>query len=273
MTPFVAFRFPVSRSLSLLHAKRASAPSSVPTYISIHPFTVIPFCVTPLPRCGPRYRYIVIYRSEITFLASAYFPLLICILFVFGNRLLKNNTLTLTPTRARKPANFWNDLVISILAFIIQAYGSVLSPFSVMSDVSHGSGSGGGNDWKSVGGSQSVNSAHSPQKPSSLSPSRPILTGTGTSADEQGNLSRTMTSVVGSACLRAEGGVGPQLTSHVFGLLKGRAAQDQGYETNEEDRWLATDQGTEWVINTVDAILDVVAPVPSQQDPEAKAKL
>ena len=79
-----------------------------------------------------------------------------------------------------------------------------------------------------------------------------------------------MTSVVGSACLRAEGGVGPQLTSHVFGLLKGREAQSQGYEMNEEDRWLATDQGTEWVINTVDSILDVVAPRQSQRGPEAK---
>lgn len=82
-----------------------------------------------------------------------------------------------------------------------------------------------------------------------------------------------MASVVGSACLRTEGGVGPQLTSHVFGLLKARTAGDQGYEMNEEDRWLATDEGTEWVIKTVDSILDVVAPVPSQPGQEAKAKL
>ncbi|KAF9649637.1 hypothetical protein BDM02DRAFT_3094393 [Thelephora ganbajun] len=110
------------------------------------------------------------------------------------------------------------------MSFIIQAYGSVLSPFSVIS----------------------------------------------TSTNEHGNLSRVMTSIVGSACLRAEGGVGPQLTSHVFGLLKGRAAESQGYEMNEEDRWLVTDEGTEWVINTVDSILGVVAPAPSQQ---SKAKL
>jgi hypothetical protein len=81
-----------------------------------------------------------------------------------------------------------------------------------------------------------------------------------------------MSSVVGSACLRAEGGVGPQLTSHVFGLLKARAAEGQGYEINEEDRWLATDEGTEWVINTVDSILDVVAPTPSQPGLEVKTK-
>ncbi|KAI0939467.1 hypothetical protein AcV5_000879 [Taiwanofungus camphoratus] len=73
---------------------------------------------------------------------------------------------------------------------------------------------------------------------------------------EQGNLSRTLGSVVGTACLRAEGGVGPQLTSHVFGLLKARYVES----LNEEDRWLSTDEGTEWVIRTVDSLLDVVKP-------------
>jgi len=36
-------------------------------------------------------------------LASVYFPLLICALFIFGNRLFKNNKPTPTPTRAREP--------------------------------------------------------------------------------------------------------------------------------------------------------------------------
>jgi len=74
--------------------------------------------------------------------------------------------------------------------------------------------------------------------------------------NEQGNLSRALGSVVGVACLRAEGRVGPQLTSHVFGLLKARAAGD----INAEDRWLASDEGTEWVIRTIDSILDVIQP-------------
>jgi len=73
-------------------------------------------------------------------------------------------------------------------------------------------------------------------------------------ADEQGNLSRALGSVVAIACLRTEGRVGPQLTSHVFGLLKARTAQNLG----EEDRWLASDEGTEWVIRTIDTLLDVV---------------
>lgn len=91
-----------------------------------------------------------------------------------------------------------------LLAFIIQSYGSVLSPLP--------------------------------------------------GADEQGNLSRALGSVVGIACLRTEGRVGPQLTSHVFGLLKARAAQN----LSEEDRWLASDEGAEWVIRTIDTLLDVV---------------
>ena len=216
-------------------------------------------------------------ESLFFFLAPGYLPLLICALFVFGNRLLKNNTLTPTRTRARDPANFWNDLDISILAFITQAYGSVLSPFSVISDVSHGSTHGDGSGGEGTGTTEPANSTQlSPTQPST-SPSPPfshhLLAGTGTSTDERGNLSRVMSSVVGSACLRAEGGVGPQLTSHVFGLLKARAAQGQGYGVNEEDRWLATDEGAEWVITTVDSILDVVAPGSSQPDLETRAKL
>jgi len=73
-------------------------------------------------------------------------------------------------------------------------------------------------------------------------------------ADEQGNLSRALGSVVGIACLRTEGRVGPQLTSHVYGLLKARTAEG----LSEEDRWLASDEGTEWVIRTIDTLLDVV---------------
>ena len=71
--------------------------------------------------------------------------------------------------------------------------------------------------------------------------------------DLQGNLSRALGSVVGTACLRAETRVGPQLVSHVFGLLKARNVEGLG----EEDRWLASDEGTEWVIRTVDKIYDV----------------
>jgi len=84
-------------------------------------------------------------------------------------------------------------------------------------------------------------------------------------AHEQGNLSRALGSVVGVACLRAEGRVGPQLTSHVFGLLKARATEG----LSEEDRWLASDEGAEWVIRTVDTLLDVV--IAERVDPQEEA--
>jgi len=79
----------------------------------------------------------------------------------------------------------------------------------------------------------------------------------------QGNLNRALSSVVGTACLRAEGGVGPQLMSHVFGLLKARSETD----LSEGDKWLSSDEGTEWVIRTVDSVVDAV------KGGEAQAKL
>jgi hypothetical protein len=72
---------------------------------------------------------------------------------------------------------------------------------------------------------------------------------------DQGNISRALGSVAGIASLRAEGRVGPQLTSHVFGLLKARYVEHQ----NDEDKWLSSDEGTEWIIRTVDEFLDVVS--------------
>lgn len=65
-----------------------------------------------------------------------------------------------------------------------------------------------------------------------------------------------MGSVVGAACLRAEERVIPQLTSHVFGLLKARHEENQ----SQEDSWLSSDVGAEWVIRTVDVILDALTP-------------
>ncbi|KAJ6629168.1 hypothetical protein B0H10DRAFT_1777157 [Mycena sp. CBHHK59/15] len=102
------------------------------------------------------------------------------------------------------------------ISFIIQSYGAVLSPMP--------------------GGLRAFSDTSSIADP------------------DQGNLSRALGSVVGIACLRAEERVGPQLTSHVFGLLKARYVEGQ----SKEDAWLSTDEGTEWVIRTVDDICDVV---------------
>jgi hypothetical protein len=115
------------------------------------------------------------------------------------------------------PCTLANDsLRHHLSAFIIQSYGTVLSPLP---------------------GETRSYSSHS-----------------GSDDRDQGNLSRALGSVVGIACLRAEERVLPQLTSHVFGLLKARHEPN----LNDEDRWLSSDEGTEWVLRTVDVILDGV---------------
>jgi len=86
---------------------------------------------------------------------------------------------------------------------------------------------------------------------------------------DQGNLSRALGSVVGIASLRAEGGVGPQLISHTFGLLKARDVEHQ----SDEDKWLSSDEGTEWIIRTVDEVLDGVSAGEIEHDQQRQAKV
>ena len=74
------------------------------------------------------------------------------------------------------------------------------------------------------------------------------------------SLGRIGTSLVAIACLRAQGGVGPQVLSHVFGLRKGLEdgtwKNDVDGEEEEVVRWLASDEGGEWVLRAVDDIVD-----------------
>ncbi|EKG21385.1 hypothetical protein MPH_01377 [Macrophomina phaseolina MS6] len=72
---------------------------------------------------------------------------------------------------------------------------------------------------------------------------------------------RTLTSLTGIACLRAQTGVGPQVLSHVFGLRK--AFDEEGIKVNNEaeipgGRWLASEHGNFWILNTVDAIVQEI---------------
>ncbi|TAQ88265.1 hypothetical protein B7494_g3408 [Chlorociboria aeruginascens] len=69
---------------------------------------------------------------------------------------------------------------------------------------------------------------------------------------------RVLTSIVAVACLRAQTGVGPQVTSHVFGLRK--AYEDGSYQAEGEfevegGQWLASDEGNIWLLNSVDTIV------------------
>lgn len=118
------------------------------------------------------------------------------------------------------------------ISFIIQCYGSVLMPLP--------------------GGTKLYSDTSSLEDP------------------DQGNLSRALGSVAGIASLRAEGGVGPQLISHTFGLLKAREVEHQ----SDEDKFLSSDEGTEWIIRTIDEVLDGVSAGALEQDQQqAKVKL
>ena len=56
--------------------------------------------------------------------------------------------------------------------------------------------------------------------------------------------------------------MGPQLISHVYGLLKARGYDNGGTsptaESPEGDDWLASAEGATWVIEAVDRLVDVV---------------
>ena len=65
-----------------------------------------------------------------------------------------------------------------------------------------------------------------------------------------------LTSVAAVACLRAQTGVGPQVTSHVFGLRK---AWDDGtwkgdVEGEDSMKYLASDEGNMWILESTDRI-------------------
>lgn len=73
---------------------------------------------------------------------------------------------------------------------------------------------------------------------------------------------RTLTSLVGISCLRAQTGVGPQVLSHVFGLRK--AFDEEGIKSNNEadipgGRWLASEEGNFWILKTVDDIVNEIS--------------
>ena len=72
---------------------------------------------------------------------------------------------------------------------------------------------------------------------------------------------RVLTSLIAMSCLRAQRGVGPQVTSHVFGLKKALLPGAPG--TREEEvqgqEWLCSDEGVKWALESVDEISDVIA--------------
>ncbi|KAF2093568.1 hypothetical protein NA57DRAFT_47819 [Rhizodiscina lignyota] len=71
---------------------------------------------------------------------------------------------------------------------------------------------------------------------------------------------RIATSAVAVAALRAQTGVGPQVISHIFGLRK--ALDDGSWEDNTQNeegaRWLASDEGGIWILESVDEIVEAI---------------
>jgi len=90
--------------------------------------------------------------------------------------------------------------------------------------------------------------------PSSFSPS-PSL-----SDAPSWEIDRLRTSIVAISSLRSQGGVSPQVTSHVWGLMKAVSSlkKDVGEFGEKGRKWLTTEEGAEWVIKAVDGICEVV---------------
>lgn len=86
------------------------------------------------------------------------------------------------------------------------------------------------------------------------------------------NVGRVLTSVVAVACLRAQTGVGPQVLSHIFGLRKAYESGEPGEEV-EGGKWLASDEGCEWLLKRIDEVVGAVGGSFAGGYGEVKAKL
>ncbi|PYH92985.1 hypothetical protein BO71DRAFT_356365 [Aspergillus ellipticus CBS 707.79] len=75
------------------------------------------------------------------------------------------------------------------------------------------------------------------------------------------NVGRLATSIVAVSCLRAQTGVGPQVTSHIFGLRKavGDGTWVNDVESEEGAKWLASDEGNTWILESVDGIVETIS--------------
>ena len=73
---------------------------------------------------------------------------------------------------------------------------------------------------------------------------------------------RVLTSIVAIAALRAQTGVGPQVLSHIFGLRKAYADgthQAAGEEVVDGGEWLASDEGSTWLLESIDSIVRAIS--------------
>jgi hypothetical protein len=80
-----------------------------------------------------------------------------------------------------------------------------------------------------------------------------------TSGEQLPKVGRVLTSIVAVSCLRSQTGVGPQVTSHVFGLRK---AYEDGSAEKEADveggKWLSGDEGNQWLLKGIDGLVEAL---------------
>jgi hypothetical protein len=90
--------------------------------------------------------------------------------------------------------------------------------------------------------------------------------------DPEWEVNRLRTSLVAIAALRAQGGVGPQVTSHVWGLMKAEPSIASSDARKQGLQWLTSQDGAEWAIKTVDSICAAIegAKPEDLQEPEQK---
>ena len=69
------------------------------------------------------------------------------------------------------------------------------------------------------------------------------------------NVGRVLISIMAVSVLRAQGGVGPQVVSHIFGLRKAFEDGTADLEPIEGGKWLSMNEGTVWLIEQVDRII------------------
>lgn len=106
----------------------------------------------------------------------------------------------------------------------------------------------------------------------------PLLADPAPTSDEQqkppvGRVGRVLTSIVAIACLRAQTGVGPQVVSHVLGLRKSvqdGTCKDDETVSSEAVGWLASDEGSQWILRSVDRIAAALGGANFAPDQRAK---
>ncbi|PWY98487.1 hypothetical protein BCV70DRAFT_32681 [Testicularia cyperi] len=87
------------------------------------------------------------------------------------------------------------------------------------------------------------------------------------------DVNRLRTSLVAISALRAQGGVGPQVTSHVWGLMKAKDAIKAKDVNKQGLEWLTTEEGAHWVVRTVDGLCEAIEGAEEFEGQERSSKL